>query len=197
VLTAGQQRWLERPARARAALLMERWEGWKEQPPDSNVCPPLAKVAAQIGLSDWYQGMGWSWCAFAVHVAAAHQGCKAAKAGLEGAYNALYTVAILEEARQAHYGLRLLAGTKGVTLGDWAEFDFPGGDEVDHIGFVLAGPGRRWHARDGRVLGGRPDAIVTVEGNTSSGDGGSQSNGGMVAVRERDLSLVRAFVRAY
>ncbi len=39
------------------------------------------------------------------------------------------------------------------------------------------------------------DAILAVEGNTSSGTGGSQSNGGMVASRLRKISLVEGYIR--
>ena len=37
--------------------------------------------------------------------------------------------------------------------------------------------------------------MTTIEGNTSSGDGGSQSNGGVVARRQRGYGSVRCVVR--
>jgi len=58
--------------------------------------------------------------------------------------------------------------------GDLVTFRFDGDDWPDHIGFVR------------RVLGLGPIlTLSTVEGNTSSGDQGSQDDGGGVYIRRR------------
>ena len=42
-----------------------------------------------------------------------------------------------------------------------------------------------------------PGAVLCIEGNTSPGAAGSQDNGGGVYRRQRNLCLVRAFIRPY
>lgn len=59
--------------------------------------------------------------------------------------------------------------------GDVAFFQFDRDANADHVGIVVET---------------KPKSIVCVEGNTSSGARGSQSDGGGVHVRERQLSLV-------
>jgi hypothetical protein len=54
-----------------------------------------------------------------------------------------------------------------------------------HIGFVIS-------AEDYRRLTGKPQAlgyVATIEGNTASGNTGSQTNGGQVAIRQRPISF--------
>ena len=63
-------------------------------------------------------------------------------------------------------------------IGDLAFFDWPGqGESIDHVGVVE------------RVVDSR--TIITIEGNTGSGQAGSPSDG--VYRRTRSISLVRAF----
>ena len=64
--------------------------------------------------------------------------------------------------------------------GDVVYFDWNGDGEVDHVGIVAANCGSH---------------LVTIEGNTSSGASGSQGNGGVVAMRQRDFSCIAAVVR--
>ena len=64
--------------------------------------------------------------------------------------------------------------------GDVVYFDWGGDGEVDHVGIVADN------------LGG---CLETIEGNTSSGSGGSQSNGGVVARRSRGFETIAAIVR--
>jgi hypothetical protein len=66
-------------------------------------------------------------------------------------------------------------------VGDIPVYDFPRGTEWDHIGAVVT-----------RLDG--PYAFWAIEGNTSSDDRGSQSNGGGVFERRRSLHLVRDFI---
>ena len=64
--------------------------------------------------------------------------------------------------------------------GDVVLFDWGGDGVPDHVGFVEANRGAY---------------LQTIEGNTSPGTGGSQSNGGGVYRRTRSLSTVRAVIR--
>lgn len=64
--------------------------------------------------------------------------------------------------------------------GDVVLFDWGGDGVPDHVGFVEANRG---------------GYLQTIEGNTSPGSGGSQSNGGGVYRRTRSLSTVRAVIR--
>ena len=73
------------------------------------------------------------------------------------------------------------AGLSKARLGDIVSFDFGAGDLWrDHTGFVLGRTG---------------SSYVTIEGNTSSGASGSQSNGDTVAIRIRHYSQVCSIVR--
>lgn len=66
--------------------------------------------------------------------------------------------------------------------GDIVIFDWPGSRDGanDHVGFVELNKG---------------NYIQTIEGNTSSGASGSQGNGGVVARRARDWSVVQDVIR--
>lgn len=66
--------------------------------------------------------------------------------------------------------------------GDIVIFDWPGSRDGanDHVGFVELN---------------RSTYIQTIEGNTSSGASGSQDNGGVVARRTRDWSVVQDVIR--
>ena len=66
--------------------------------------------------------------------------------------------------------------------GDLVLFDWGGDGLADHIGIVEEN-----HPSDGYM--------TTIEGNTSSGAGGSQSNGGGVYRRQRGYGSVRCVVR--
>lgn len=65
-------------------------------------------------------------------------------------------------------------------LGDLAIFDFTGAG-AQHIGFII------YQRSDGKY--------VTVEGNTSPGLGGNQSDGRCVAVKVRSITQVRCIYR--
>ena len=74
-----------------------------------------------------------------------------------------------------------LNGQKKAKEGDIVDFDFGANDLYRrHTGLVIG------------VIG---DEYVTIEGNTSSDDRGSQSNGGMVAIRHRSYKEVCSIVR--
>ena len=64
--------------------------------------------------------------------------------------------------------------------GDVVYFDWGGDGESDHVGIVVANHGTY---------------LETIEGNTSAGSAGSQSNGGVVARRTRAFGTVCGVVR--
>lgn len=169
--------------RDQAVATMEGWaaQGLKEKPADSNVVPELAARARALGLADWYARMGWPWCAFTAFLAALEHGGQTATAGLrKGAFNALYCPEILHQATIGAHGMRVVTASQA-QRGDLVLFDWEHNGIADHIGRLRAAP--------------TAAGISTVEGNTSAGDNGSQSNGGGVYLRQRPLSVVRAFVR--
>jgi hypothetical protein len=157
-----------------AVAEMERWaeDEIRERPPGSDRVPPLSALARRLGVSEPQAGMGYPWCAFAALLAALVYGGRSAEAGLlHDEFNALYVPAILAEAQAGRFGLRVIAPVQAVR-GDLALFDWAaGGDPADHLGRLTAPP-------DG-------DTVHTAEGNTRS----------RVALRDRALRLVRAFVR--
>ena len=159
----------------RAVEEMERWIGLRERPPGSNKVPALGKVARELGLSDWYQKMGWPWCAFTVFLAALRVGGQTAELGLrQGKFNALYCPAILAAAQGARFGMRVVASSEAAR-GDLVLFDWsPQGDPADHIGRLVRPP-----------AGG---VVVTVDGNSGTDDL-------LVVERERQTTQVRAYVR--
>jgi cell wall-associated NlpC family hydrolase len=66
--------------------------------------------------------------------------------------------------------------------GDLVLMNWPGGNSVDHVGIAAD-----------RYRGN--GLLATVEGNTSSGPGGSQSNGGGVFKRTRARSEIVGIAR--
>lgn len=123
-------------------------------------------------ISDWTRATGYAgpvpWCACFATEAAGRGGAPRLRNG--------FCPAILTGS---------LGGYRRVSSprpGDFALFKFPGvsGATADHIGVVLeVGPG--W--------------VRCCEGNTSSGTGGSQNNGGGVFIRTRPRSLVAGWIR--
>lgn len=125
------------------------------------------KFAAEAGHAN-----GYAWChTFLVAVAK--------RTGLvipDGVAWTAYTPAGLNQWRQAE---RLHSTPQ---VGDWAYIDFPDSTyRVQHVALVTA-----IHS-DG--------TISTIEGNTSSSDAGSQSNGGGVFARRRHRSVVKGYGR--
>ena len=154
---------------------------YTEHPPYSNKVPALAAEAKRLGLSPWFQAMGWPWCVFAGELAALAHGSKSAKAGFAGHWNVLYTVDLLSKARAREFGMRIVSQGE-VRKGTIALLDFPGGAIVDH-----------YERCRGRV---RLGLVLTVGGNTSpEGGSGSQSDGGGVYLRIRRASTFGAFVQ--
>lgn len=183
------------PVGEKAADRMVAWflKGYRESPAGANRVPELSRLAKQVGLSSWYQQMGWPWCGFAVFLSALAEGSKSATLGLkEGRFNALYTPEIRAVAARGSFGLGAV-DPRNARKGTGLLFDFGGGNgsEVDHVGYALGRLGESVRV-GGKVWGANSRQLVTVEGNTSYDDSGSQANGGAVAVRIRDVSLVRS-----
>lgn len=77
-----------------------------------------------------------------------------------------------------------LVSNEDAQPGDLVMFDWHGDGVADHIGIVEVN-----HPDDGWMQ--------TIEGNTSSGNGGSQSNGGGVYRRARNYSSIIGVARPY
>ena len=125
---------------------------------------------AELTGEGYYAENGVAYCAMFVSWVF-HQ-ARVACAGLPGAY----CPAMLEEARRAG----ATVAKSDARPGDVVYFDWQLDEETDHVGIVVANYGT---------------FLETIEGNTSSGSSGSQSNGGVVARRQRNLHNVCAIVR--
>ena len=184
----------------RAADRMVGWyvARWSEKPAGSNVVPQLSLLCKDMKLAAYYYQMGYAWCALAAFTAYLAEGSTAGKYGLrEGKFSALYTPEIRAVAERGAYGLASQSKTT-IVKGTALLFDFGGsnGSEVDHIGIALGKPGQVVKA-GGKTWRPGKNSVVTVEGNTSYDDSGSQSNGGCVAIRTRSLTVIRAAVRVH
>src|ERR687889_2353400 len=142
-----------------ALAVAESRIGTTESPAGSNWGHPV---------QDWIRAAGYTspvpWCGCAAN-AFLMAGGQPSGAGWVG-----YTPAIITHARNGIGGWSWHGTTDGQP-GDLALFDTPGGDPAVHVGMVekkLSATG--YH---------------TIEGNTSSGSGGSQDNGGGVFRRQR------------
>ncbi len=150
-----------------AALRAAKGEvGTTEHPADSNDGPRVHQYEATTGA---YRQ---PWCGSFVTWAFLQAGVK-----LSG-FNTAYVPSYIAAAHAGQHGLRIV-GKDQVEPGDLVCYDWQKDGIADHIGFVEDGP-----------------LDATVEGNTSFGPGGSQSNGGCVARRtDRSLSDVACFIR--
>lgn len=143
---------------ARAALdFAAKQVGTVERPAGANWGPKI---------SDWIRAAGYTspvpWCGCAANAFCMAGGVPSG-AGWIG-----YTPAIITHAKR---GVGDWSWHTDGQPGDLALFDTPGGDPAVHVGMVE------------KKLGG--SQWSTVEGNTSSGVGGSQDNGGGVYRRQR------------
>jgi hypothetical protein len=183
-----------KPAPARLGMktadVMASWAvaGWKENPARSNFVPQLSEFARRQGVGRYYYEMRYPWCSLAVFIAALSVGSKAAKDGFDGKYNVLYTPAVQAVATSSTTGIGLSAVSPSkATKGTCLLFDFDGG-QVDHIGVALGRPGENVTVA-GKRYAPSNGSIVCVEGNTSLA--GSQSNGGAMVIKVRNMSLVK------
>jgi hypothetical protein len=144
--------------------------GVKESPAGSNRGPWVDKFQAAFG-----DARGYAWCG-------AFVGWAAKKAGLRGLTDrVLYVPFIIADGRAGKNGFDRFVDARDVQLGDFVCMDFGGSPVVgEHVGI----------ARGGAYRIGPNWFVPTIEGNTSSSESGSQSNGGMVAERSRPVSVI-------
>lgn len=163
----------ERAAAVRWALSKN---GVNEQPAYSNRGPGKDGITAMQEASG-YPGGGVPWC----QCFASYSAQVGTRGRLKAAWFGGYTVGVVSMARAGERGLRLIK-LEAARPGDWIEFNFPGGESVDHVGVFLS-----YDRTNGTV--------TCIEGNTSPGSGGSQANGGGAYKRTRDIGLVGAVVQ--
>lgn len=157
--------------RARAVKWANSRVGVTENPPGSN---QGRYITAWQEMSS-YPGGGVAWCQCFVN-ASAYVG---SRRRIKPSWFGGYTPSVVEMANNGEHGLKRIK-LEDARPGDWVYFDFPGGESTDHVGIFIRRSG---------------DTVYTIEGNTSSGNNGSQSNGGGVFKRQRDRSLISATVR--
>lgn len=161
---------------------MRRWANAGYVETSRNVVPQLQALAKSLGLSAPYQAMGWSWCALATGLSGLKVGSKSAKALFAGSFNQhlpLYVPAIYGHALAGRFGLKLVSREQAMP-GDLVVFNWDGG-VPDHIGRLV-------QKKDANTF-------LSVEGNTSVGTTGSQSNGDGVYQRVRYYNTVSGFIR--
>jgi hypothetical protein len=164
-LAARKRRLARTPKRVKAAHLMLGKIGVHESPAESNRCE----------FSEWYGFIG-PWCAMFVAWAGVRSGQRSFAEGSRYAYVPYITA-------DAVAGRNGLSVTHDPQKGDVVVFIWPHGNpDGDHTGRFL-----EW------VQHGY--SFLSVEGNTSDTDAGSQDNGGIVAKRTRYVSNVRFFVK--
>lgn len=197
IITVGMQRMIRWPekrtpaqlARAAARAKVEQaasagpavalrwarmWIGRTEQPPGSNTAP--------WGLTAWQQAFGgWlvgqAWCGV-------FAGTALKNAGVVVTSRVASVALILDDALHARNGMHAVLYRRATRMGD-VGFGRPG----DLLG--LFGESTHVAIIERRVPGG----YQTIEGNTSAGDSGSQSNGGGCFRRIRPDSAVVYIVR--
>lgn len=148
--------------------------GTKESPAGSNKGPKITAWQAGVGLP----GGGYAWCGAFDHAVAL-------VFGVDLTNDVRYVPSIKGHAVARTGGLDAWT-TSLDTAQSWyraghlvlVTFNFDGGDP-DHTGVLAKGSG----------------PLETIEGNTSSGVGGSQSNGGGVYRRNRPTSDVQGYAR--
>ena len=161
-----------RGERAKAVRWAESCVGITENPPFSNRGPRISRWQRLSGYPD--AGVAWCQC-FAN--ACANGGSKRINPADFGGY----TPYVVNLARKEKHGLSLVS-LDAAQPGDWVYFKFPGVSDAfcDHVEVFLSDAG---------------DSIHTIGGNTSSGNSGSQNNGGGVFRRTRPKSLCVAVVK--
>lgn len=160
--------------RAKTIKLALEYVGTRESPPDSNRGHLVDSWQRRFGI------VGQPWCG-------AFAGSMVERGGGNVTPRIVYCPYIYADASAGRNGLDHVVWHGKFTrpyaighTGDLVLFDF-GGSTIAHVG-LLAKPWKGW------------GPLATVEGNTSFGAGGSQDNGGAVARRTRDVSLVHSIV---
>jgi hypothetical protein len=165
-----------RGERARAVAFAASKIGVVEHPAGSNKGPGQDGITAMQNASIGFDGQPWCQCfvSYALEVAT--------KGRLKASTYGGYTVSVVQWAKRRE---RRLSTCSLMTAkpGDWCYFNFkPGGDPVEHVGMFLS-------------YDARTHTVTCIEGNTSSGDSGSQDNGGGCFKRTRSANVVPVIVR--
>lgn len=159
------------PATAKAVIAEAlKHVGTVEKPANSNRTP----------FGKWFGADGQAWCAMFVSYVFAKAGAPEMLKGAQTAKGAAQVSKI--KAHLKKHGAKQIKPADAIA-GDVVIFDFPGGYETDHVGFIRA------------KSNAAKKQIFTVEGNTSSGAGGSQANGGGVYKRTRPFGTVESIWR--
>ncbi|MBM4418817.1 MAG: CHAP domain-containing protein [Chloroflexi bacterium] len=157
--------------------------GLTEDPAGSNTGPRSGKWNEQINR--WQKATngvtGYAWCAAMQNCMLLDVGVSVHRLGLD---LPSYVPSWVKWARARGYDVRR------PLRGDHVCFDWQQDGTHDHIGIVDRVLALRW-SKSGRFVG----LIRTVEGNTSFGWKGSQSNGGCVARRWRWVNASTVFIR--
>lgn len=163
-------------ARDRFLQVVRGEVGVTEHPPGSNTGERVREYQAATTAA----GTGWAYCMAGIVWACA-------QAGIKLGYRGAYVPHFEQWARAAGRWQTERPTLRQVRRHAWAVvFDFDPGDsgvfDGDHVGVLDHErlPFVRW---------------ATIEFNTSSGDRGSQANGGGVYQRVRHPSLIRGYVR--
>lgn len=160
-------------SRGKALRWMSTHRGLTEQPPGSNRDLRAGGISdaqrACAGGGSWLVGQPWCgvWCFAALKAA-----------GVKGISSRMASVALIEDDARKHRGpfRGWTRDHRKVLRGDLVVLFGPG------VHVELVREVRRWRGQ-----------IVTDGGNTSPGNGGSQSNGGGSFRRVRPLSAVHGF----
>jgi peptidoglycan hydrolase-like protein with peptidoglycan-binding domain len=175
-------RWMD----ATAVALANDWQPQPEPvPPGDAMANAVASALTQVGYQEargnnnrfgvWYGMNHVSWCAEFVTWAAEQKGSSTFVKGTRYAYCPY----VVDDARAGRNGLAVVKAS-AVKRGALALYDWGNDGVADHIGLVVEGPG-----------GG--SSFHTVEGNTSGGNSGSQSNGDGVYQKTRYTGDVVCF----
>ena len=128
----------------------------------------------------WYGANGAAWCAMFVSYVLSHAGAPEILKGAQSAKGAAQVSKIKNHLKAK--GAKQIKPADA-NAGDIVIFDWPGGYETDHVGFIRT---------SSNVA---KKQIYTIEGNTSSGVSGSQANGGGVYKRTRSFGVVESIWR--
>jgi hypothetical protein len=127
----------------------------------------------RVLFSDWYQMIG-PWCAMFVTYCYVDAGSKAFQRGSRWAYCPY----MVNDARAERNGLKMIKASE-VKPGDVVLFDWQGDGVSDHVGIF-----EKWTKKNSK--------FTCIEGNTSTS---SNSDGGQVMRRDRDVKSVACFAR--
>lgn len=135
----------------------------------------IQKLGSQLAPGDW------PWCAATVSWALRCAGWKHWKAFVKNESEA-WAPAWVDAAKAGKYGMSIV-NWRTAKNGDAIAFQFDADPQHDHIGFILSRPNQV------------TSEATTIEGNTSSSDFGSQSDGSGLWRRKRTTKPPHTIIR--